>query len=178
MPDERLWGFAQRVREYGDGRASAPVSSRGYLPHSGPKPVLRVPGRKRFAVLRRSKFRRSCGVTTIVRDVAPLFRVSAAPISSLRVSCLPRNPIPSFVFCRTRPLPRLVRDLEGVVDALKRVTDKLRGENDRLRRMAGDGGGRAEAERSAREAKKKAVSYFGSSTNQIKPHPRFPRHVL
>lgn len=52
------------------------------------------------------------------------------------------------------------------MDALKRVTDKLRGENDRLRRMAGDGGGRAEAERSAREAKKKAVSFFGSSTNQ------------
>lgn len=52
-----------------------------------------------------------------------------------------------------------VRDLEGVVDALKRVTDKLRGENDRLRRMAGEGGGRAEAERSAREAKKKAASF-------------------
>lgn len=44
------------------------------------------------------------------------------------------------------------------MDALKRVTDKLRGENDRLRRVAGDGGGRAEAERTAREAKKKAVS--------------------
>lgn len=43
------------------------------------------------------------------------------------------------------------------MDALKRVTDKLRGENDRLRRMAGEGGGKAEAERSAREAKKKAV---------------------
>ncbi|CAN0277824.1 unnamed protein product [Ectocarpus sp. 12 AP-2014] len=50
------------------------------------------------------------------------------------------------------------RDLEGVVDALKRVTDKLRGENDRLRRMAGEGGGKAEAERSAREAKKKAAA--------------------
>ncbi|CAM9576248.1 unnamed protein product [Pylaiella littoralis] len=49
------------------------------------------------------------------------------------------------------------RDLEGVVDALKRVTDKLRGENDRLRRVAGEGGGRAEAERSARAAKKKAA---------------------
>eukprot|EP00903_Cladosiphon_okamuranus_P020140 g18493.t1 len=50
------------------------------------------------------------------------------------------------------------RDLEGVVEALKRVTDKLRGENHRLRRMTGEGGGRAEAERSAREAKKKAAA--------------------
>ena len=55
----------------------------------------------------------------------------------------------------------MARDLEGVVDALKRVTDKLRGENDRLRRVAGEGGGRAEAERSAREAKKKAVLIAG-----------------
>lgn len=61
------------------------------------------------------------------------------------------------------PPPYCVRDLEGVVDALKRVTDKLRGENDRLRRMAGEGGGRAEAERSAREAKKKAASFRASS---------------
>ncbi|CAM9334730.1 unnamed protein product [Hapterophycus canaliculatus] len=49
------------------------------------------------------------------------------------------------------------RDLEGVVDALKRVTDKLRGENERLRRVAGEGGGRAEAERRARESKKKVA---------------------
>eukprot|EP00904_Undaria_pinnatifida_P003934 jgi/Undpi1/13541/HiC_scaffold_8.g03200.m1 len=50
------------------------------------------------------------------------------------------------------------RDLEGVVDALKRVTEKLRSENERLRRAAGDGGARAEAERGAREAKKRAAA--------------------
>lgn len=45
-----------------------------------------------------------------------------------------------------------------MVDALKRVTEKLRGENERLRRAAGDGSGRAEAERSARHAKKRAAA--------------------
>lgn len=48
------------------------------------------------------------------------------------------------------------RDLEGVVDALKRVTEKLRAENERLRRGAAEGAGRAEAERAARESKKRA----------------------
>ncbi|CAN0109011.1 unnamed protein product, partial [Sphacelaria rigidula] len=48
------------------------------------------------------------------------------------------------------------RDLEAVVDALKRVTEKLRAENERLRRGAAEGAGRAEAERAARSAKKRA----------------------
>lgn len=52
--------------------------------------------------------------------------------------------------------PPISRDLEAVVDALKRVTEKLRGENDRLRRGAAEGAGRAEAERAARSAKKRA----------------------
>lgn len=59
------------------------------------------------------------------------------------------------------PLPPVFRDLEGVVDALKRVTEKLRSENERLRRAAGDGGARAEAERGAREAKKRAAALRG-----------------
>lgn len=71
------------------------------------------------------------------------------PLTRLPLLYAPAPPPPGY----------FVRDLEGVVDALKRVTDKLRGENDRLRRMAGEGGGRAEAERSAREAKKKAASF-------------------
>lgn len=45
-----------------------------------------------------------------------------------------------------------------MVDALKRVTEKLRSENERLRRAAGEGGARAEAERGAREAKKRAAA--------------------
>ena len=44
------------------------------------------------------------------------------------------------------------------MDALKRVVEKLRGENERLKRAAGDGGARAEAEKSAREAKKRAAT--------------------
>ena len=48
-----------------------------------------------------------------------------------------------------------------MVDALKRVTEKLRSENERLRRAAGDGGARAEAERGAREAKKRAAALRG-----------------
>lgn len=44
------------------------------------------------------------------------------------------------------------------MDALKRVTEKLRAENERLRRAVGDGGGRIEAEKSAREAKKRAAA--------------------
>lgn len=102
------------------------------------------------------------------RVVAPLSRVVCCTVTSLE-SLVCRTPIiPSSSVILPPPLARFIRDLEGVVDALKRVTDKLRGENDRLRRMAGDGGGRAEAERSAREAKRKAVSFFLCSANQTK----------
>ena len=43
-----------------------------------------------------------------------------------------------------------------MVDALKRVTEKLKAENERLRRGAAEGAGRAEAERVARSAKERA----------------------
>ncbi|CAM9575309.1 unnamed protein product, partial [Discosporangium mesarthrocarpum] len=48
------------------------------------------------------------------------------------------------------------RDLEGIVDALKRVVEKLRGENDRLRRGAAEGVVKSEAEKVAREARRRA----------------------
>ena len=48
------------------------------------------------------------------------------------------------------------RDLEGVVDALKRVVEKLKGENERLRRGAADSVRTAESDRRAKEAVRKA----------------------
>jgi len=48
------------------------------------------------------------------------------------------------------------RDLEGVVDALKRVVEKLKGENERLRRGAADSVRSAEADRKAKDATRKA----------------------
>ena len=48
------------------------------------------------------------------------------------------------------------RDLEGVVDALKRVVEKLKGENERLRRGAADSVQGAESERRAKDAMRKA----------------------
>ena len=48
------------------------------------------------------------------------------------------------------------RDLEGVVDALKRVVEKLKGENERLRRGAADSVRSAESDRKARDAMRKA----------------------
>jgi len=47
------------------------------------------------------------------------------------------------------------RDLEGVVEALKRVVEKLRGENERLRRGAAEHSKVAESERRAKELKSK-----------------------
>jgi chromosome segregation ATPase len=48
------------------------------------------------------------------------------------------------------------RDLAGVVDALKRVVEKLKGENERLRRGAADSVHGAESERKAKDAMHKA----------------------
>ena len=48
------------------------------------------------------------------------------------------------------------RDLEGVVDALKRVVEKLKGENERLRRGAADSVRNAESDRRAKDAQRKA----------------------
>ncbi|CAM9896164.1 unnamed protein product, partial [Choristocarpus tenellus] len=48
------------------------------------------------------------------------------------------------------------RDLESVVDALKRVVEKLRSENDRLRRGAAEGAIKAEADKAAKDAKRRA----------------------
>ncbi|CAM9189161.1 unnamed protein product [Chrysoparadoxa australica] len=53
------------------------------------------------------------------------------------------------------------RDLEGVVEALKRVVEKLRAENDRLRRGAAHSAKTAEVEKRAREAKSKVTELQG-----------------
>lgn len=45
-----------------------------------------------------------------------------------------------------------------MVAALKRVTEKLKAENERLRKSAADGAGRADAERVAKEAKKRVTA--------------------
>lgn len=58
-----------------------------------------------------------------------------------------------------------------MVEALKRVSEKLRSDNERLKKSAAEGAGRAEAERAAREAKKR-VALLEEENERLKSRAR------